>query len=428
MRIPIILITGLLLSFLVTGCHSTKRFKSASYKGEDHQLVDMALFGTRLDKDIPEDRGNSLWDLSASAQTQLIQILHERYPDNAAFIAAMNRSYRPDGEGPVLDFTRTDLQMVFSIARTGDHSLLGDPGGKFSPADRIESLQFSLALSPETALSFEGWNRYATEYGEIRIAETTFSTSMEMEGQVSGELAEGSVGHAASRTEKQEIRSRYMKLSGSISDHLLEIRQQGTRECDLEGNVLADVQLAFEAFPEKLCIPLYGEGQGTDLLPVELSFLDVVVPRMEELPESISASLEFEYVYRHVKSGWKSYQEWDDRVVYYKGRKQKEVILFEKADIQPGFYCIGNERGYAENQQGHRLRVRTPGGAEYPLYFFNLEEARRFFNLLAAAARRVHADADLPVTAGSHTLLFGSDVLSWSMLVSGPDLKVMPVY
>ena len=114
-------------------------------------------------------------------------------------------------------------------------------------------------------------------------------------------------------------------------------------------------------------------------------------------------------------------------MAYYKGSRQKDVVLFKKADIQPGFYCIGSERGDAGDLHGHRLRVRTPGGAEYPLYFFNLEEARNFFNLLAAAAGRQHAEADLPVTAGTHTLLFGSDVLSWSMLGQGLDLKVMPV-
>jgi hypothetical protein len=115
-------------------------------------------------------------------------------------------------------------------------------------------------------------------------------------------------------------------------------------------------------------------------------------------------------------------------VEYYKGNKQKEVILFQKADMLPGFYCIGSEKEDAGDLHGHRLRVRTPGGGEYPLYFFHLEEARRFFDLLAAAAGRMDADPDMPVTAGSYTLLFGPDVLNWSMLGSGLDLKVMPVH
>ncbi len=95
------LIAGSILIFIVSGCTSVKRFKSATYKGEDDSLVDMALFGARLDPPGQEAEGKNLWDLSAGAQTQMIQILDERYPDNEQFTGALNREYMLKGSGPV---------------------------------------------------------------------------------------------------------------------------------------------------------------------------------------------------------------------------------------------------------------------------------------------------------------------------------------
>ena len=38
----------------------------------------------------------NLWNLSANAQTRLVQILDERYPDNAQFMSALSRNYQAE--------------------------------------------------------------------------------------------------------------------------------------------------------------------------------------------------------------------------------------------------------------------------------------------------------------------------------------------
>ena len=171
MKTLTIICAGLLLLMISPGCTSVKRFKSADYKGEDHTLVDVDLFSSGLDQPGVERDGKNLWDLSADAQTQLIRIFNERYPDNGQFTSVLNQEYLRSGGAYFTDFTRRDLGMVFTISKAKDYTALGEISSRFSPADRIETLRFSLEIPPEYNLQFTGWNRYATEYGEIEIAD-----------------------------------------------------------------------------------------------------------------------------------------------------------------------------------------------------------------------------------------------------------------
>ena len=79
------------------------------------------------------------------------------------------------------DFTRKELLMVFTVSRDRDYARLNDPSGRFSPADRIEYLKLTLQIPQENQLKFTRWNRYATEYGEINIADVSFSRSLELD-------------------------------------------------------------------------------------------------------------------------------------------------------------------------------------------------------------------------------------------------------
>ena len=412
MRKPVFTCTALALCILLSGCTTVKRFKSASYKGEENNLADICLFGLSLDDTQEMDSGRSLWDLSASAQTQLIQFFHERYVENESFIGAMNREYLLTGQEPVLDFIHKDLKMVFSISKSLDASSLGS--GIYSPADRIEKLRFTLELPEGNGLRFTGWNRYTSEYGEIEIAEMSFNRSVELEAQASGEIFEGGLKSGKTRGEDQVLRSRYLKLSGSIADLKLEVTEEGTRETDLTGNVIADVSLLFEAFVEKVCIPQQGV----------LQFIDVKVPCMEEAPDELVATLEMEYIYRHVESGWDTYQEWDDRVAYYKGRVSREVKLFEKEDYVPVLYGIGSE-GVSGRQW---IRVRLAGGAEYPLQFLGIEDARRFYEKLTKLSGKSVGVPGEALMVGECTLLSGDAVLTAEDLAGGVPLKVMSRY
>jgi len=415
----------LVIALLInSGCTTVKRFKTASYVGEDHALVDMSLFGARLDEPSPGSEVKDLWDLSASAQTQMIQILHERYPDNAQFTAALNREYLRKGTGPVTDMTTRDLQMVFTISKDRDYSQLGNRDGTFSHADRIEYLKFSLEIPPEFNLHFTGWNRYATEYGEIKVADMSFSRSLDLDADLDAELVEGGARGSISRSEEQVINTRYLKLNGFISDRRIEIEEEGTRGTDLTGNVTANVSMVFDAFPERITIPLF-TGKEWDGAPgvSALKFTDVMVPRLEEAPEVVEAALSLEYIYRHVISGEKTFQEWDDRVAYYSGKIEKRVPLFSRSEVVPRFYCIGSDADSREV-----IRVRTPAGEEFLLQFADYGMAMRFFDWLARESGYPDQPAGSPVEIGRHTLIFRDRPLTWHTLAGGDPVKVMPVY
>ncbi len=422
---------ALLIIILITGCTKVKRFKSADYKGVDHSLVDMSLFGASLDQPISQAEGLSLWDLSADAQTQLIKIYNERYPDNARFTAELNRQYMGDALGSGLDFTRRNLRMVFTISKKKAYASLGESGSHYSPADRIESVKFSLELAPEYNLQFAGWNRYTTEYAEVEIADVSFSRSIDLGGDISAEFAEGSLKSSTSRKEDQALKTRYLKLNGSISPLRLEMEAEGCREIDLAGNVLADVSLEFVGFPERITLPAY---TGEKELPFpgfsQLHFIDVMVPQMEHVPDSIMAILEMEYVYRHVESGWKTFQEWDDRVAYFSGKVSKQIPIFLKAEYLPSLYCLGVEGAENEENEKETIRLSSASGAEYPLQFLDHQEAQRFLDGLyrAASAPGGVERVALPLEIGAHTLMLGSQPLTPAMVSSNKNIKVMPVY
>lgn len=425
LMIPVVV---LFLLLLITSCTMVKRFKSADYKGVDHSLADMSLFGASLDQPLPESEGQSLWDLSADAQTQLIRIYNERYPDNTQFTAELNRLYMGDGLGFGLDFTRRKLKMVFTISKKKEYASIGESGSHYSPADRIESVKFSLEIPSEYNLQFAGWNRYSTEYGEVEIADVSFSRSIDLGADVSTKFADGSLKGSSSRKEDQALKVRYLKLNGSISPLRLEMETEGCREIDLAGNVVADVSMEFEGFPEKVVQPLYSAVNG-DPFP-QLSFMDVILPRLEDAPDSIMAILEMEYVYRHVESGWKTFQEWDDRVAYYSGRVRKPVLLFHKSEYLPSLYCLGVENKGSKEREEWALRVRSASGAEYPLQFLDHREARRFLDWLYGAALAPGGvdRVGLPFEIGDCSLLWGDQPLTQAMLSSMKKLGVVLVY
>ncbi len=426
MKKPSLLLIGILLFLFLTGCTSIKRFKSATYKSQDNSLVDMDLFGSRLSSGGTGSLNKNLWGLSASAQTQMIQILNERYPDNSQFLSTLSKEYLPHEEVGALDLTSKSLRMVFTIRKKRNYQVINDASARFSPADRIQYLTFSLKIPEKYNLHFKEWNKFTTEYGELEIADVSFSRSFSLD--VDGTLAhksEVSGKGTLVRTEKQVIKSRFMKLNGSINDLEISIEEEGTRDIDLTGNVMADVSLKFEGFPERLTIPLFA-GSGVEdpgrATVAGVSFVDVLVPRMQEIPDSIKAILRLDYIYRHVQSGWKTYQEWDDQVEYYSGSLNKEVVLFTKKDFLPGFYGIGTAHGGKPE-----MKIRAGNGVDYLLQFRDYLDARRFLEWLSGIEAEGGTGSELPVTLGRNMLYFEGSPFTAGM-GSKLELNVLPIY
>jgi hypothetical protein len=419
MRKYAFLLTGSLLFYILAGCTTVRRFKSADYKGVDNGLVDVSLFNSRLSGEPEGKQERSLWTLSANAQTRMVQILDERYPGNEAFLNALAGNFNSN-EVPLQDLTQKDLRMVFSIEKNRDYSKLNDGAGRFSPADRIEYLKISLEIPESYRLRFLEWNRYETEYGEIDLADVSFTRNLEL--SLDGSPAGADVGYDASvgRNEKQAIRQRYLKMNGNLNEYKLEIESEGTRETDLTGNVIAEISLAFAGFPEIVVVPVFSDtilnGKRVDF--VALRFVDVVVPAMEEAPDTIYASLSLDYTYRHAAGGWRTYAEWDDRVEYYQGHVNKMVPLFLKKDFLPALFCIGSERG-----EKSCLKFRKSQGKEYMLQFRDQHEASRFLAWLQSPSR---SQTD-PVFIGENTLLYNGSPVTPGEIVEN-QLRVLTVY
>lgn len=411
------LVAGLLLLLMFEACTSVKRFKSVEYKGEDNSLVDVELFNARISDDPLVQREKNLWTLSANAQTRLVQILDERYPDNEQFMSAMAGSFEA-GDSPQQDLTRKDLRMVFTISKSRDYSKLNDSSGRFSPADRIEYLKLKLIIPESYNLRFYEWNRYITEYGDIDIADVSFSRNLDL--SVDGSPGGAGLGSEAtfSRSEKQVLSQRYLKLNGSISDHRVVIEEEGTREVDLTGNITVDVSLLFDAFPELVMVPVFTAGEDGSNEFSALNFMDVLVPAMSEAPDTLFAELRLDYIYRHVASGWDTYAEWDDRVEYYRGSHSQKVPLFSRKDYLPHFFCIGSDQGGKDV-----LKFSKSQEKEYLLQFGNRHDASRFLLWLQDSSRQ-HNDL---VFIGSSKLLYKGVPITPGEVMEN-QLKVMPVF
>ena len=411
------LITGLLLLFTICGCTTVKRFKTAEYKGEDNKLVDVELFNARLSGDPVGVQEKNLWTLSANAQTRMVQILDERYPDNEQFMGIISGNFG-SSEAPVQELTQKNLRMVFTISKSRDYSKLNDATGRFSPADRIEYLKLSLEIPDSYNLRFYEWNRYSTEYGEIDIADVSFSRNLDLSLDGSpGGVALGSEA-TLGRSEKQEVSKRYLKMNGSISDQRVVIEEEGTREVDLTGNVIADVSLQFDGFPEIVMVPVFTAGEDGSFDLSALNFEDVVVPAMSDAPDTLYAELTLEYIYRHVASGWLTFAEWDDKVEYYQGSIGKKMPLFTKKDYLPRFFCIGTD------QDGkNALKFWLTQEKEYLLQFRERHDASRFLEWLQNPSR-IQSD---PVFIGNNKLLYKGEFITPGEVLEN-QLKVLPVY
>jgi hypothetical protein len=417
MKRSFFLLAGSILLFNLCGCTSVKRFKTADYKGEDNRLVEVDLFHTRLSTDPVAVKEKNLWTLSANAQTRLIQILDERYPDNEQFMKVLSGSYgTEDIQGE--EYTRKDLRMVFTLSKSRDYQVLNDPQSRFSPADRIEYFSLSLEIPDSYRLRFHEWNRYVTEYGEIHIADVSFSRNLDLDFEGNPAGVDMGTGASLGRNEKQEVTKRYLKLNGSISDQHVLIEAEGTREVDLTGNITADVSLQFDAFPEVVQVPVFVAGEKGERVLADLKFLDVLVPGMSEAPDTIFADLKLSYIYRHVDSGWKTFAEWDDRVEYYRGTIKKEVPLFLKKDYLPGFFCIGTGQGGEA-----AIKLYKSPEREFLLQFRDYREAHVFLEWLENFAQSNSGTVDI----NGMKLLHKGKPISASEVPEN-HFRVLPVY
>lgn len=361
-----------IVAVLLTSCRMTtmKRYNSAAFGGIDNTLAMMKLSSAKIEPISDKDESKTLWELSGEGQQQLIRSLDLRNIENSEFIESLNNKYLKQEEGPLtIDYTSKELKMIFSLEKLQDYSKLGSISNvNFSTADRIESINFTLTIHDSIPLTFKKWNKYNTEYGAVDVGDLSFSKSLSATagyGTSSAATNEDRKGSefeftdainaitktpsisatgAISLTEAQKVKYRYVQLSGIIADKKMQIREEGMREIDLAGNINADVSLKFGELHEiifNVSSLRDVKGDFSKVSNLKLKTVNVILPALTDVPDSIIGKLKLDYVYRHVYSGAETFYEWDDKVRYYKGSTESSELLFKKADYLPKLFFIG---------------------------------------------------------------------------------------
>lgn len=447
----------LLLFLSLTGCATTvKRYKTIEKTTVDtNSLVSLDLFGTKVDPAKSEDASKSLWNLDAEGQAQLIKELGSRNADIDKFTGSLENKYFKAKENPATDYTSKDVRLIFSVGKTRDYLHLADQNPSYTLGDRIEYLQFDITIPAATNLNFIKWNKFSTEYATIDVADVSFNQSLSVTASTGLSLASstektddnvkttGSTGLTPSvsatgstgKTENQKIRFRYVSLNGKISDKQISIEQEGMREIDLSGNVIADVNVKFDEVPETLTSAEgYKTAAGAYNTPdkTKITLFTAMVPVITGLPSTIDATLNYQYAYRHIIKGAKTYFEWDDKVEYLKGTGIKTITLFKQKDFLPAFYNIA-QKGQDTLTADQRTRIMLKdvnSGDITEMVFPTLGAAQEFLNWLI---RYTPVDASKPIVAGSYKLLLrvrgtDSDLTRQSFDNIRSNIQVLPYY
>lgn len=416
-------------------CTTLSRYKSAKDSETDNTLADIDLFGIKLSEAKPEKDGKSLWDLSADAQSQFLKILNSRYPDNEMFINSMNFEYMKGGTEILSnDFAKKELRLIFSVSKKRDYSEISDLlKTGLSPADRIEYLKISLEIPGKTNLRFTGWNMYTTDYGSVDIADVSFSRTLDQ--GVSASLSSGSLpvrgntliesSSSVNRKEDQAIKYRYLKLNGRINEKKIEMEEEGTREIDLTGNIIADVSVEFDRYPEVITwIAGLRDSAGKFNEPeaLVLNYSDVVVPYLINREDTIKAVVKMNYIYRNVGKGRKTFQEWDDRVKYFSGNIEKIFLLFTGSSYMPHFYCIGTDC-----PQKELLKINSASGNPVTLKFRTYREATSFYEWLKYYFSK-NGHKGKTVNIGGKTVMFKDGDLTADRVIGDTCFRVLTYY
>jgi hypothetical protein len=424
----------ILICCLIFSCTSLRRYNSAEICGTDNSLADVSLFGLKLADAHPASSAKTLWDLSADAQSQFIKILNNRFPDNTEFLRAMNLEYVNSFTDPLPSGLLTkDLRLVLSVSKQrGYTGRTGSGGAILSPADRIEYLKLTLRLPDSSGLHFRYWNHFSTEYGTIDIGGVSFSRSLDanFSGENSTETGIRTSDILAGakttllRKEEQQIRYRYILLNGRIRDNQLEAEEEGTREIDLTGNLLADVSLGFDGVP--LIVSRFQDltdssGRFNPPRKITLRTEELSVPVTPKHSDTIFAVLNMDYVFRCVSKGQRTFQEWDDHVKYYKGTVSRQVALMTAGDYVPQFFLIGD--GKAEYESN--LISISANGKSFPIVFRSGQEADSFLKWMSSHFSHPE-NALRPVSISGFKFILHTDTLNGSAWSKNNEIRVIP--
>ncbi|MFN8211563.1 MAG: hypothetical protein U0T33_11450 [Bacteroidales bacterium] len=400
----------ILVLFPLCSCTTLKRYSTIEGPFPRNDLATIDLFSSRIIQVPSQKEGKTLWDLSAEAQSQFIKILNTRLPHNGMFFNSFNTRYLTVDDEAEYVYTDHELRLVFSVGRNRYAKGV-------TPADRLEYIKIRLSLPGDSVLSFRYWDLFSTEYATINIGDVSFTKTIELSSSVKGSekivdnTTEKSAGLSASFTgkEDQKVSYRYLKMNGSMKKNSITMEEEGTRECDLAGNIITQVKLSFGKYPlttVSMISLLDSNGKFNQPAAVIPVYSTASVPLMKNIRDTIFGLLELDYLFRNVKKGENTFAEWDDAVTMYSGSVSSKVPLFTSDDYLPSFYCI------SASGSDNLLSAKRGDLETCELIFRSYREARDF---LAWTGSRVLA-AENP---GKAVHLANSD----QVVISGRDLS-----
>jgi hypothetical protein len=419
---------------LLTSCTSLKRYRFAHVKKATSDLVDVSLFSAELKDKKEEKEGKTLWNLKGEGQSQLIKVLGDSLSvKKEDFFEALDKSYLEDDDEPsTLDFTSRNLQMVFSIEKLEDY-LTYKP---HNDADRIAKIKYEISLPDMYQVTFQKWNKFETEYGDITIGNV--ETNQNFEAKISPSVSASSkvgtdennnigadVGISGeftagySKKETQDVKYRYVKLNGVFNDKKLSMREEGTREIDLAGNVTINTDIKFEisdAYTFKMSKLLDKEDAFNVPANVKMAQIDIRLPDFPN-DKDLSVVLHVTYLYRRAKLNARTYPEFDDHVVYYSKEFTKSIPIIKSKDLKPKQWYI---------EIGGKSLNETDSLAENTITFLSFNEALAFKKWLIGFPCDV-AKQDEPIKIGAFSLKTSASAVSKKMITAHPEQVIIKI-
>jgi hypothetical protein len=204
------------------------------------------------------------------------------------------------------------------------------------------------------------------------------------------------------------------------------MEEEGTREIDLTGNIIADVSVSFDRFPGVVTVITgLNDSLGNYSQPekVTIQLADVMVPMMKDIEDTIYAELSMDYIYRNVAKGDKTFPEWDDRISYITGNVKDRVPVFTAADYVPGFFYIGSA---GRDNKREILRIESQIST-YPLIFRSYGEALAFHKWLTWYFNK-QDNPEKGVKPGGYVLKYRDSDLNAKVFRSDASISLLPYY
>ncbi|RIV27363.1 hypothetical protein DYU11_03355 [Fibrisoma montanum] len=192
--------------------------------------------------------------------------------------------------------------------------------------------------------------------------------------------AGGSVGFTDKLETALDLSSRVIKLSGTLAENKLILRQESGQGFDLSGNVVVSVDYALsDDWAQPVRFTKYKSlfddtGKPLAIADLKIDYFTVIYPNIQA---DITGTLTYNFIYRQVEKGSKHLPEARHKARYIYGivkpdsAHPAQEILVRKSDIVPKKYKIGDNT--------HYIVANTE-----ELQFETAQEALAFFHYLGA--------------------------------------------